>query len=953
MTPLTLAAPHWLLLLVPAALAWWLARPGGLWLSAMRAVVYGLVVLAMCEPRLVLPQRAGTVVVLADRSASMPGDAGARQLEMIDLIHRAMSPDDRLAVVSFGEGVAVEQEPAVKGVEAFTQDVGGDASDLGGALRRGLSLIPADGAGRILVLSDGRYTGPPPGAEAARAAARGVPLDHRDLSRPAAGDLAVTRIDAPATVQPDEAFMVTGWVAATSPRSVAYELWRGDTRIAAGRRDVPAGTSRLTFRDRAAVPGSLDYRLQLIPDPGHADPVPENDAGRFIVGVEGDKPLLVVTDSPGQGLANLLRAGGLNVQAANPNALTGSLQELSNYAGVVLENVPATDLPPDLPGQLAALVPTAGVGLMMTGGQRSFGPGGYYRSPLDPLLPVSMELRQEHRKLSLAIVVALDRSGSMAAPVAGGKTKMDLANLGTVEVIDLLGPMDELGVLAVDSAPHQIVDLGPVDDKAAIRRRVLSIQSMGGGIYVYEALAAAAGMLANATPTTRHIILFSDASDSEEPGRYATLLTKARAANMTVSVIGLGSDTDPDAPLLKDIASLGGGRAYFTQDAAKLPQLFAQDTFVVARSSFIEDATPVAPTGALAAMTGRAFADPPPVGGYNLNYLKPDASLGVVTQDEYTAPLLASWQAGLGRVATYAGEADGRFTGPIAGWADLGELFSSLARWVAARDRRLPDTLLARQRIDGGRLTVELLLDPERPEASLAGEPVATVLFGRPGTPPRRVDLPMRYTAPDTLAAEIALTGDDVALATLDLGQLGSVTLPPTRLLYSPEYLPQQRDGPAVLQTLAETTRGVARADLGAIWDDLTPVPRSSSVAHWLWLAAVMVLLLEVLERRTAWVSQGVMMVTRRPPDRADRSTRSAEPGAEPSADRPAPPRGRRAAKPAKAPPPRRARPATTATSSPPPDAAPTPPPPAAPAGLGSILEQAKRNADRRTGHDR
>ncbi len=477
-----------------------------------------------------------------------------------------------------------------------------------------------------------------------------------------------------------------------------------------------------------------------------------------------------------------------------------------------------------------------------------------------------MELRQEHRKLSLAIVVALDRSGSMAAPVAGGKTKMDLANLGTVEVIDLLGPMDELGVLAVDSAPHQIVDLGPVDDKAAIRRRVLSIQSMGGGIYVYEALAAAAGMLANATPTTRHIILFSDASDSEEPGRYATLLTKARAANMTVSVIGLGSDTDPDAPLLKDIASLGGGRAYFTQDAAKLPQLFAQDTFVVARSSFIEDATPVAPTGALAAMTGRAFADPPPVGGYNLNYLKPDASLGVVTQDEYTAPLLASWQAGLGRVATYAGEADGRFTGPIAGWADLGELFSSLARWVAARDRRLPDTLLARQRIDGGRLTVELLLDPERPEASLAGEPVATVLFGRPGTPPRRVDLPMRYTAPDTLAAEVALTGDDVALATLDLGQLGSVTLPPTRLLYSPEYLPQQRDGPAVLQTLAETTRGVARADLGAIWDDLTPVPRSSSVAHWLWLAAVMVLLLEVLERRTAWVSQGVMMVTRRHP---------------------------------------------------------------------------------------
>ena len=158
---MTLASPHWLLLLVPAAVAWYLARPGGAWLRWLRAVGYALIVLAMCEPRVVLPDRAGTVVVLADRSASMPADAAARQLEMIDLVQQAMSPDDRLAVVTFGERVAVEQQPAVGGVERFEQQVGPDASDLAGALRRGLSLVPADGSGRVLLLSDGRYTGPP------------------------------------------------------------------------------------------------------------------------------------------------------------------------------------------------------------------------------------------------------------------------------------------------------------------------------------------------------------------------------------------------------------------------------------------------------------------------------------------------------------------------------------------------------------------------------------------------------------------------------------------------------------------------------------------------------------------------------------------------------------------------------------------------------------------------
>ena len=39
------------------------------------------------------------------------------------------------------------------------------------------------------------------------------------------------------------------------------------------------------------------------------------------------------------------------------------------------------------------------------------GPGGYYKSPLEPIMPVSMELRNEHRKLALSILVTMDRSG--------------------------------------------------------------------------------------------------------------------------------------------------------------------------------------------------------------------------------------------------------------------------------------------------------------------------------------------------------------------------------------------------------------------------------------------------------------------------------------------------------------------------------------------------------------
>jgi len=159
---------------------------------------------------------------------------------------------------------------------------------------------------------------------------------------------------------------------------------------------------------------------------------------------------------------------------------------------------------------LAAWVEQTGTGLAMTGGQKSYGPGGYFKSPLERVMPISMEMRREHRKLSVAVVVALDRSGSMSMPAGGGRIKMDLADLGTVSVLDLLSDMDEIGVFAVDTTPHEIVPLDTVDKNRSYRGKILSIGSEGGGIYIYEALVASANMIQSAKAQTKHIILFSE-----------------------------------------------------------------------------------------------------------------------------------------------------------------------------------------------------------------------------------------------------------------------------------------------------------------------------------------------------------------------------------------------------------------------------------------------------------
>jgi hypothetical protein len=254
------------------------------------------------------------------------------------------------------------------------------------------------------------------------------------------------------------------------------------------------------------------------------------------------------------------------------------------------------------------------------------------------------------------------------------------------------------------------------------------------------------------------------------------------------------------------------------------------------------------------------------------------------------------------------------------------------------------------------------MMDPENPEPGLSGEPQVRLLVGQPGMTPKRVTGQLRYTATDTLTAVFPLAGDQVATATVDLGQLGKVTLPPVRLLYSPEYRPRTSDGRNTLRTLASLTGGVARTELASLWQDLPTVDRRVSVAHWLWLAAVVFILLEVLERRTGWVSASIPRSITLPKLRLPRrAATSGQPGAE-AAQAPTPPK--RAAQPA------RRKPAAI----PPP---PSKGPPAAPAppagqtegvsggtgasgdsgdagggGLSSALDRARRRADRRTGRD-
>jgi len=391
-----------------------------------------------------------------------------------------------------------------------------------------------------------------------------------------------------------------------------------------------------------------------------------------------------------------------------------------------------------------------------------------------------------------------------------------------------------------------------VDECRARRGDILQIESMGGGIYVYEGLLDASKMLAGATAGTRHIILFADAADAEQPGKYKELLENNRLANITVSVVALGKPTDTDADFLRDVARRGEGEIYFTEDAMEIPRIFAQDTFAVARSTFLEDPVGLQGTPMMSLVAGgRSFPEAPALGGYNLCYLRDGAQLLAVSADEYAAPLAAGWQAGAGRVLCYTGEVDGEFTGAIGRWTEFGALLAGMARWTAGEHAPLPNGILLTQEVRDGVCRVSLHLDPDRDGALFSGEPKITALRGVPGQPPRTESLAMRWKTANLLEAELPLGGAETLVASVVIDGFSPVPMPPACLKYSPEYAPRKPGGglPA-LKRLATVGGGRERIDAGGIWDDLPSPWRWLPLRPILLLLAVLLFVLEIIERR-------------------------------------------------------------------------------------------------------
>lgn len=695
----------WLLLLLPLFLV--LGWPGGdapgrlrrrLGLG-VRLLVFLALVSALSGAQLARPVDVITTVFVIDGSDSVSPAERARAEDFVRAALAAKPDRDRAAVIVFGGDALVERLPnPEKTLLPLSSTPLRQATNIEHALRLALALLPSEGGGRIVLMSDGQQTKGEVRHLLDLAAARQVEVSPMPLAG-ALGEgpeVLVEQVSAPTQARQGQAVPIEVVVAASQPADVTLRLMADGRLVESRPVRLTAGRNRFSFSVPVEAPGFHRFRVDV---EAGVDGRPQNNWGAAFTQVFGPPHVLVVEGTAGEAgnLVNALLAAGMEATVVPPEALPGSLTALAPYDSVVLANVPAAALPEPTQEVLASFVRDLGRGLVMLGGPESYGAGGYLRSPLERALPVDMDIRRRSREPNVALVLAVDKSGSMGAchcddpdsrlerqaRAQSGLPKIDIAKEAIFQASLVLGELDYLGVVAFDNQAHWALETAPLVGPAELERAIGGVPA-NGQTNIFAGLAAAEEALLAAPARIKHVILLTDGWSSA--GAYSDLTARFAEEGITLSVVAAGHGS---AEYLQELAEQGGGKYYPAADITDVPQIFLKETVRAAGDYIIEEPfkpvpavlTPDAgPSGPIVRGLGFQEGASPALLGYNGTTAK--AAARVVLLTPRGDPLLATWQYGLGRSVAWTSDLSGRWAQRWLGWDEFPRFAGQLVGWT-------------------------------------------------------------------------------------------------------------------------------------------------------------------------------------------------------------------------------------------------------------------------------
>ncbi len=802
----------------------------------LRTLLFVVLILALAGAQLIRPVENLTVVFLIDGSDSVTPAQRQWALNYMNDALDEQEPDDKAAIVVFGENALVERVPiSLRQQTRLTSTPVGSRTNIADAIQLGLALFPADTQKRLVILSDGEENAGR-ATEAARiASVRDIHIDVLPMPEESGHDVLVSALDAPDTARQGQRLTLETHIQSSVDTSGQLQFFADDELIATQEVDIKNGNTTIPLTIPDSQPGFHRYEVRL---EAQEDTQGINNRAAAFTSVEGPPTVLLVAtaEDTAAPLKRVLEATDAQVEVRPPDGVPSEQAQLRQYAAVILVDVRAYDVPRSVQEALPIYVREQGGSLSMIGGRNSFGAGGWRRSPLAEVLPVELERRDTQQRPDLALVLVLDRSGSMSESGGTGLTKLDLAKEAVYQSTLGLENNDQIGVVAFDDVASWVLPVQPLPQTVQIAE-ALSQFIANGGTNIRSGIEPAANALAGTDAKVKHVILLTD---GQATSNYSDLIAQMNNNGVTITVVSIGRGANPE---LRQIAELGGGRYYQVNTLSDVPRIFLSETVIVAGRDIVEGQ--FTPMVALPAPIVRGWEDIPPLYGYNATQPRLAARTVLVSPD--SKPILAQWQYGLGSSVAWTSDLKGQWARDWLSWERFPSFGSDLLDMMLPPKRT--EGLALETRTEEDRAILELdvqqdgrpledvaiqgrLLDPDDSASSLS--------FDQVGAGRYRAVVPV--ADPGVYLAQVAvLDSEGKAVGNVSSGLV---------VAYSPEYR-TQRSTPHLLSDLAAITGGRTAPQAAAIYE--SPPQEVGSIQEiavpLVWLALVL-LPLDIATRR-------------------------------------------------------------------------------------------------------
>jgi uncharacterized membrane protein len=892
--PISFAAPEYLALLPLLALLVWLAGRRSLAgldafrrraALAARLVVVALIVLALAEVEWRDLTDKLKVVVVVDHSRSIPEEQTALAMKVVDEARKKIDPRrDSGELVVFGREAFVEATLTRDGppVTSFASHLERSYTNVDVALRRALEAIDEGTRGRIVLVSDGNQTIGDASAAVARARAAQVPVDVVPLDYAYEQEVLVEKVVLPLEAKIGEPFLARVVAHAVARTPARIRLWQGGELVESRDVVLEAGANVEQFQLDLERPDFYRVEASVEPLDARQDRLAQNNTAHGFVFTRGKAQVLYVHDDAdaealeGRHLLSALGEEQIRVVAAPAANFPLEPMALQGYDAVILDDVARSSLSERQQAAIESAVGDMGLGLIMIGGERSFGAGEWRGSPVEAALPVEMDIKQEEVIPDGALVMIIHscefEDGNAAAIKVAKKAVDGMSAKDTVGVLIYGNSGNEWAV-----APQKAVN------KPGIKNQINGMNA--GDMPDFDGIfRMAVEALKGTTASVKHMIVMSD-GDPSPPA--PALLQQARDARITVSTICYFSHDGAQgqsAQVMRRIANMTGGKFYYLESASDLPRIFIKEAQRVARSLIVNQT--FVPTSRTPSPVLTGLQDYPELTGYVLTEPKPRAEVALVAKDG--SPILAHWQYGVGKSLAFTSDAKPRWATSWVQWPGFRRFWSQAVRWVSKDVQESVFQTATSVKGDRG----VIVLDAVTADGELIDGLTVTARVTAPqGGEAREVTLRQRGAGRYEGDFPVSDVGTyTVSLLTRDAdGQASHSFTTGLVFPYSDEFKRLRSDRPFLEELARQGDGQVLKADdvlSGAVslWDRARLGERVALEERWTWALALALclFLLDVAVRRVAidasklW-ARGKALITRSAPPAASTMDRLRE----------------------------------------------------------------------------